>query len=130
VASIVEVAGTGVDAYMLSPGMGWVPWWQSRVEPDYVEWWEKRSGLEIKNDPAGYMKYVHNGGDMVQVLIDTCRKHNMAPFVSLRLNDVHLQERYKNGSSAESVGETDLLRHRELTFRTESLRAGRVRVSE
>jgi hypothetical protein len=34
------------------------------------------------------------------------------------------------GSSAESVGETDLLRHRELTFRTESLRAGRVRVSE
>jgi hypothetical protein len=96
VASIVEVAGTGVDAYMLSPGMGWVPWWQSRVEPDYVEWWEKRSGLEIKNDPAGYMKYVHNGGDMVQVLIDTCRKHNMAPFVSLRLNDVHLQERYKN----------------------------------
>jgi len=31
------------------------------------------------------------------------------------------------GSSAESVGETDLLRHPELTVRTESLRAGRVR---
>jgi hypothetical protein len=34
------------------------------------------------------------------------------------------------GSSAESVGKTDLLRHPELTVRNESLRAGRVRVSE
>jgi hypothetical protein len=96
VATIEEVAGSGVDAYMLSPGMGWVPWWQSKVEPDYIEWWEKRSGLKIEDDPAGYMKYVHAGGDMVQVLIDTCRKHGMAPFVSLRLNDVHLQERYRD----------------------------------
>jgi hypothetical protein len=97
VASIEEVAGTGVDAYMLSPGMGWVPWWQSNVDPDYFEWWEKRTGLKIEDDdPAGYMKYVHAGGDMVQVLIDTCRKHGMAPFVSLRLNDVHHQERYRD----------------------------------
>ncbi len=95
VASIDEVAGKGVDCVLLSPGMGWVPWWQSKVDPDYFEWWEKRTGLKVENDRAGYMKYVHGGGDMVQVLIDTCRKHNMAPFVSLRLNDVHLQERYK-----------------------------------
>lgn len=91
VASIEEVAGTGVDAYMLSPGMGWVPWWQSKVDPEFYEWWKKRTGLEV-GGWGDYDKYVYEGGDMVQVLIDTCRKHNMAPFVSLRMNDVHLQE--------------------------------------
>ena len=96
VASIVEVAGKGVDAYMLSPGMGWVPWWQSKVEPDFYEWWKKRTGLKVvgDRDGTGYEAYVYNGGDMVQVLIDTCRKHKLAPFVSLRLNDVHMQEYY------------------------------------
>jgi len=94
VASIEEVAGTGVDAYMLSPGMGWVPWWQSKVDPDFYEWWKKRTGLEVEGF-SDYDKYVYEGGDMVQVLVDTCRKHNMAPFVSLRLNDVHLQEFYE-----------------------------------
>jgi hypothetical protein len=98
VATIEEVAGSGVDAYMLSPGMGWVPWWQSKVEPDYFDWWKKRTGLEVKGarSGVGYEKYVYEGGDMVQVLIDTCRKLNMKPFVSLRLNDVHAQEDYIN----------------------------------
>jgi len=99
VASIEEVAGKGVDCYLLSPGMGWVPWWQSKVEPDFYEWWMKRTGLKTvsgNRSGSGYETYVYNGGDMVQVLIDTCRKHNMAPFVSLRLNDVHAQECYRD----------------------------------
>jgi hypothetical protein len=96
VASIDEVANTGVDAYMLSPGMGWVPWWQSEVEPDFYEWWEERTGikLEAMSGLGGYETYVKNGGDMVQVLVDSCKKHGMAPFVSLRINDVHHQEQY------------------------------------
>lgn len=97
IASIEEVAGTGVDAYMLSPGMGWVPWWQSAVDPDFYDWWRARTGLEVEgwgSPPNGYDRYVDAGGDMVQVLVDTCRKHTMAPFVSLRLNDVHHQEWY------------------------------------
>jgi hypothetical protein len=106
VASIEEVAGKGVDCYLLSPGMGWVPWWQSTVEPDYFEWWRKRTGLEVigARSGSGYEKYVYDGGDMVQVLIDTCRKLKMAPFVSLRLNDVHAQEDYveKNQRSLNS----------------------------
>ncbi|MFC1451968.1 hypothetical protein ACFLSJ_01330 [Verrucomicrobiota bacterium] len=91
VASIEEVAGCGVDAYLLSPGMGWVPWWQSRVEPDFFEWWRKRTGLDVLGQ---YERYVVEGGDMVKVLVDACRRHGMAPFVSLRLNDVHHQEHY------------------------------------
>ena len=97
VASIEEVAGKGVDAYMLSPGMGWVPWWQSKFGPAHYAWWKKRTGLEVDGwQHCGYDRYVYHGGDMVQVMIDTCRKHGMAPFVSLRLNDVHLQENYAN----------------------------------
>jgi len=96
VASIEEVADTGVDAYMLSPGMGWVPWWQSDIEPDFYEWWKQRTGLEVAGPGGrGYDAYVYRGGDMVSVLVETCRKHGMAPFVSLRLNDVHHQELYE-----------------------------------
>ena len=91
VGSIEEVAGRGVDAYMLSPGMGWVPWWQSRVEPDFFAWWKNRTGLEVLSQ---YERYVLESGDMVKVLVDECRRHGMAPFVSLRLNDVHHQEHY------------------------------------
>ena len=89
VASIEEVAGYGVDAYLLSPGLGWIPWWQSKVYGDHYEWWTRKTGLE---DTQGFFKYVADGGDMVRVLIDTCRKHDMAPFVSYRLNDVHHME--------------------------------------
>ena len=95
VASIEEVAERGVDAYMLSPGMGWVPWWQSGVDPGFYDWWRNRTGLEVEGwNGNGYDRYVADGGDMVWVLVDTCREHGMAPFVSLRLNDVHLQENY------------------------------------
>jgi hypothetical protein len=90
VASIEEVAGKGVDCYLLSPGMGWVPWWQSEVESDFYAWWRQRTGLPV----TGYDRYVEQGGDMVQVLVDTCRRCGMAPFVSLRMNDVHHQENY------------------------------------
>jgi hypothetical protein len=95
VASIEEVADKGVEAYMLSPGMGWVPWWQSKFNSAHYKWWKERTGLEVKGwHGCGYDRYVYEGGDMVQVLIDTCRRHEMAPFVSLRLNDVHLLENY------------------------------------
>lgn len=106
VASIEEVAGTGVDAYMLSPGMGWVPWWQSNVDPDFYDWWRERTGLEVEGwgpVPNGYDRYVAEGGDMVQLLVDTCKKHGMAPFVSLRLNDVHLQEYHAKKDQASLV---------------------------
>jgi len=111
VASIAEVAKMGVDAYMLSPGMGWVPWWQSNVDPDFYAWWKNRTGLEVGSnsciglavESAGYDRYVYEGGDMVKVLVATCRKHGMAPFVSLRLNDVHLQENYARKNQASLV---------------------------
>lgn len=88
VASIEEIAGKGVDACMLSPGTGWVPWWQGEMARAHYAWWKEWTGLE----PTGYDRYVCEGGDMVQVLVEVCRRNNMAAFVSLRLNDVHMME--------------------------------------
>jgi hypothetical protein len=94
-ASIEETAAFGVDAYMLSPGLGWVPWWQSSLEPGFFDGWRARTGLEVEGvGGLGCERYVAGGGDMVKVLVDTCRRCNMAPFVSLRINDVHHQEHY------------------------------------
>ena len=113
-ASIEEVANTDVDAYMLSPGMGWVPWWQSQVEPGFYEWWKRRTGLEVLGwGGRGYDKYVYEGGDMVRVLVDTCRGRGMAPFVSLRLNDVHLQENYARKNQESLVSSRFYVEHPE-----------------
>jgi len=86
--SIDEVADKGVDAYALSPGLGHVPFWKSEVYPDHFEWWMKKTGLE----PDAYGRYLLGGGDMVRALVERCQHHGMAPFVSLRMNDVHLLE--------------------------------------
>ena len=97
VASIDEVAGQGVDCYLLSPGLGWIPWWQSAVYPDHYEWWTKRTGLKLDT----YGQYMLRGGDVVRTLVARCRELGLAPFVSFRLNDCHFQEHYgeKNAAS-------------------------------
>ena len=94
-ATVDETAGTGVEAHFIQLAHGWVPWYKSKVYPveDHIKWWKKRYGV----DPIGnreelaatYLRYLVDGGDMLKVFIDRCRRHGQAPFVSLRLNDVH-----------------------------------------
>ena len=79
---------TGVDVHMLQPGLGWVPWWKSKVYPDHYRWWMKTYGLK----PDGFGQYMLDGGDMVAVFVKRCRERRVAPFVSLRLNDGHGKE--------------------------------------
>ena len=31
--SVDETIDKGIDVHMLQPGLGWVPWWQSKVLP-------------------------------------------------------------------------------------------------
>ena len=88
IGSIDEAVEGGVDAYALSPGLGHTPFWKSSVYPDHFQWWTKKTGLE----PDAYGRYLLDGGDMVRVLVERCRHHGVAPFVSLRMNDVHMQE--------------------------------------
>ncbi len=85
-ASIDEV--DGIDAYFLSPGVGWIPWWPSKVYPDHYQWWMKKTGLK----PDAWGEYFLNGGDIIKILIDRCKARDMSPFVSYRLNDCHMLE--------------------------------------
>jgi len=80
----------GVDVHMLQPGLGWIPWWKSKVYPadEHYRRFEQRTGL--KADPYG--QYMLAGGDMVKVFVERCRAKGQVPFVSLRLNDSHLLE--------------------------------------
>ena len=86
--SIDEVAGLGVDVYLLSPGLGHYPWCQSERVREHYRWWQEKSGLE----PDQYGTYLLGGGDWIRVLVERCRHHGMAPFVSFRMNDVHMME--------------------------------------
>jgi hypothetical protein len=89
-ASIDEVAGTGVDAHLLQPGLCNVPLWKSTIYPvsEHADWYKERFGSKL--DP--YAQFVLDGGDIAQVFIDRCRKTGQAPFISFRLNDAHHKE--------------------------------------
>ncbi|MFA6560913.1 MAG: hypothetical protein WCV00_03270 [Verrucomicrobiia bacterium] len=86
-ATVDEAAGTGVDAHLLQPGVGWIPWWKSKVYPaeQHYRWFKERTGM----DPDSFGKYMLAGGDMVKVFVERCRKKEQAPFISLRMNDGH-----------------------------------------
>ncbi len=89
-ATVDEVAGTGVDAHFLQPGLGMVPMWPSKVLPlaEHYAWIQERYGQA----PDSFGKFVLSGGDVVQVFIDRCRQRRQAPFISFRLNDAHHKE--------------------------------------
>ena len=96
-ATVDEVAGTGVEAHLLQPGVGWVPWWQSKVYPpaEHYRWLKETYGVE----PDTIGRYVAEGGDLVKLFVERCRKRGQTPFISLRLNDGHHKEwaPYKKG---------------------------------
>jgi hypothetical protein len=89
-ASVDEVAGTGVDAHFLQPGLGMVPMWPSKVLPlaEHYAWIKERYG----QGPDSFGRYVLDGGDVVKVFIDRCHRRGQAAFISFRLNDAHHKE--------------------------------------
>lgn len=87
-ASVAEAAVSGVDAQLLQPGHGWVPWWPSQILPlaEHEAWFESRYGVK----PAiPVHNYLRKGGNLIQVFLDECHKHKVAALVSYRLNDNH-----------------------------------------
>lgn len=88
--AIKDALTAGVDAFMLSPHNGWVPMWQSKVYPDHWQWWSERTGRSI--DDNMYGRYYTAGGDVIKTLVEVCKRHNVAPFISMRINDVHGME--------------------------------------
>lgn len=90
-ATVDETAGIGIDVHMLQPGVGWVPWWNSRVSP-FAEQIAFAAQYGERPEDNGYAQYLANGGDMVKAFVARCRKKGLTPFVSLRLNDCHGHE--------------------------------------
>lgn len=84
--SITEAAG--VDAHFLQPGLGWMPWWKSTLYPasEHHEWLQQEHGVKGVSKIG---RYLLNGGDMLETLVQTCQTHKIAPFLSFRLNDGH-----------------------------------------
>lgn len=93
-ASIDEVTAHGVDAHLIQLAHGQVPWYRSKLYPleEHHRWWSEFFHVDPKN-PAfnlgGVHRFILDGGDVLQVFIDRCRRAGQAPFVSLRMNDAH-----------------------------------------
>ncbi len=90
-ASVREAVVEGVDAQLLQPAHGWVPWWHSKVLPlkEHEQWFQKHYGAKPN---LGEMDFLRKGGDLIGVFIDECKKNNVAALVSYRMNDGHHQE--------------------------------------
>ena len=86
--SVDEVAGL-TDVHLLSPGLGWIPVWESQIYPaaEHYQRWEQTTGLPA--DTFG--QFLMAGGDILQVFIDRCRETGQVPFISFRMNDPHEQ---------------------------------------
>ncbi len=85
-ASISEAAGA--DVHLLQPGLGWIPWWQSKLyspEDHYV----KFLGEHGVAKQSAISKYLLAGGDLVRTITAHCERIGVQPFVSYRLNDGH-----------------------------------------
>lgn len=85
-ASIREAAG--VDAHLLQPGLGWIPWWKSKIysPADHYRAFLGEFGID---KPNSYGRYLLADGDLVAIFIDECRATGVKAIVSYRLNDGH-----------------------------------------
>ena len=93
-ATVDEVAGTAVDVHLIQLAHGQVPWYPSKLYPleEHHAWWKERFGVDPENDAFGVgsvHRFILDGGDPLQIFIDRCRAKHQAPFISLRLNDIH-----------------------------------------
>ena len=86
--AIDETSGTGIDAHMLQPGIGWTPYWPSRHLPmkEHYDWFYDTYGI---NGGNLYPNYVLGGGDVIEDFVPRAHLGNMGAIVSFRLNDSH-----------------------------------------
>ena len=90
--SVDEVADAGGDAFFLSPWVPNVPLWKSDIYPfdEHWQWFQQAYPESAPNDI--FVEYMLNGGDFVDVFVDECRQRNIAPIISVRVNDHHQLE--------------------------------------
>jgi hypothetical protein len=86
-AGMDEAINAGADHYVLQPGLGWVPWWHSRIYPadEHYRWFSETFGTR----PNGFGRYMIEGGDMVRTALNHAKRRKISLTVSIRLNDQH-----------------------------------------
>ncbi len=89
--SVREAAEAGADAFIMAPGYCWVPWWPSQYLEEHEKWYIEEFGGEKRDNTVNlFYNYVHSQGhDLIGEHIDACRKHDIAAFISFRVNDHH-----------------------------------------
>ncbi len=103
-AAVDEVADAGVDALLLQPGLGWVPWWPGEVVPldEHRAWFKSHYGHDGHN---AFFNYVEAGNDYVRTMIDRAHERDMDVVISYRLNDLHHLELAMDPNNTR-IGET------------------------
>lgn len=91
-ATVKEVEGL-TDAHFIQLAHGQVPWYKSKIysQEEHARWWSEYFGVPYSDFEklSDLQKYMHEGGDILRDFIEACRELGQAPFVSLRVNDVH-----------------------------------------
>lgn len=85
--TVDETAGIGIDVHLISPNMGWTPWWPSKVysPQEHAEWFRNTYNKNV----GSYERYAAGGGDIIKVFVDRCHQKGLKAFVSYRMNDGH-----------------------------------------
>lgn len=90
--AVDESVEAGADAFLIAPGLGWVPWWPSQVLPleEHTAWFRRH--FQLPKAATSFTSFVLNGGDFLKLTVDRCHEKGAACLVSFRLNDVHHKE--------------------------------------
>jgi hypothetical protein len=101
-ATVDEAAVPGVDAMALMPGLGWIPWWPSKIYPmaEPEAWFKTHFGVSPHNVIDDYLLA---GGDYIKVFVDECHAKGVAALISYRMNDGHSLERADGGAKPSDV---------------------------
>jgi hypothetical protein len=95
--SVDETGGLGVDAYFLQAGSGHLPLYPSNIYPlsEHINWWKQHYGVDPLSSPeseASLLKWILEGGDIIERFLNRCHQWGQAFFISQRVNDVHFAE--------------------------------------
>lgn len=86
-ASLDEAVDAGADHYVVQPGVAWLPWWKSTIEPAdaHYRWFYETYG----GRPSAFGRYMMQGGDVLASYLAQARKRRVPLTASIRLNDQH-----------------------------------------
>ena len=113
-AQLDELVGAGIEALSVLVGIDDAPSWRGSAHADmwgdHVEVWDPDPDVDGRGKPipkktAGgadlsHLEYLHkclealieDGRALMQIYIDACRQHEIAPYASFRMNDAHTSD--------------------------------------